>query len=354
MSRVLIHDVVFIKNAKMPKRRQKEVFMRKLIRKMSLALALVLCLSMTACGAKTESNTSETMTGEAVETTVSEVAESESTAATEVTEETESTGDTEEALTAVNPDLDTESWQNLGPGEGTVLEDIKERGVLRACIDATFPPFGFVDPSTNEIHGIGVKILTAVAEELGVELQVDGMPFASCLPALSRGEYDICIACVSITEDRLQVMDFTSPYITTNSTYLIRSEDADKIKTVDDLKGLTIAANLGSNEASNAKSIEGVTVVELDTTADTVMELMTDKVDAVGLVDVVAQRYAEKFDGLAVTENINFTALDKAFPVNKGNEDFLEVLNKVIDEALENGQMDTWFSECIQESLELD
>ena len=88
-----------------------------------------------------------------------------------------------------------------------------EAGKLTMATNATFPPYEMTTDS-GEIEGIDVDTAKAIAEKLGLELQIDDMDFDAALLSVQQGKADIVMAGVTVTDERKAVMDFSDSYAT--------------------------------------------------------------------------------------------------------------------------------------------
>jgi polar amino acid transport system substrate-binding protein len=92
------------------------------------------------------------------------------------------------------------------------LDDIKRAGVLRVATFDSNPPFGFVDPATNHIVGLDVDYAKALADKLGVKLELQPTNPANRIPFLTSGKVDLVLANFTITDERAKQVDFSIPY----------------------------------------------------------------------------------------------------------------------------------------------
>lgn len=120
------------------------------------------------------------------------------------------------------------------------------RDTLRVGTEPTFAPFEFLDTKTQEFSGFDIDLIKAVADKAGYDIKVMNMGFDALIPALSAGTIDVIASGISITEERQKKVDFTSPYYQSGLSYLVRKADAEKIKTFADLKGKTLAVQIGT------------------------------------------------------------------------------------------------------------
>ena len=126
---------------------------------------------------------------------------------------------------------------------GGKLAAIQEAGKIVVCTDAAWAPFEYIGEG-GEPTGIDIEIAQAIADELGVELEVKNIAFDTIPAALSGGDADLALACITITDERKEEMAFTDPY-TTVQQYMVVPADSE-IKTMEDLGGKAVGTHLGT------------------------------------------------------------------------------------------------------------
>ena len=131
-----------------------------------------------------------------------------------------------------------------------------EKDVLVMATNAEFPPYEYHEG--DDIVGIDVEIAEAIAEELGMELQIEDMQFESIIPSVQSGKADIGVAGITVDEDRLENADFSDSY-TTAAQVIIVAEGSD-VSGPDDLKGKKVGVQLGTTGDMFADDIEDATV----------------------------------------------------------------------------------------------
>jgi polar amino acid transport system substrate-binding protein len=107
-------------------------------------------------------------------------------------------------------------------------------------------PFTFLDTQTNTIQGVMVDIITAVGKEAGFGVQVEPMQFSTLIGALTSNRIDVIAAAMYITEPRKQVIDFSDPIYTYGDGLFVPKSDTKEYKTLEDVKGLTVGAQVGT------------------------------------------------------------------------------------------------------------
>lgn len=127
------------------------------------------------------------------------------------------------------------------------VQAIVDRGVLRVGVKNAVIGFGYQDPITSEYSGMEIDIAKALADQLGVDVEFTTVTAATRTELLDSGDIDCVLATFTITEERKQSWDFTTPYYTDHVTVLV--EDASGIKTLEDLKDKLVGVSSGSTSA---------------------------------------------------------------------------------------------------------
>lgn len=208
-------------------------------------------------------------------------------------------------------------------------------GVLKMVTEATFPPYESYEG--GEIVGIDVDIAKAIAEELGMTLEIEDMAFDSLIAAVQSGKADIAAAGMTVTEDRLKNVNFTEPYATGIQVIIVR-EDSD-IKSLDDLAGKKIAVQTGTTGEIYAEDIEGAEIQSFTKATDAVLEVLNGKADAMMIDNEPAKAYVAANEGLKILEE-EFAVEDYAIAIAKENTELLEKINNALKNLKESGKLD--------------
>ncbi len=256
------------------------------------------------------------------------------------TPDTEAVSDTA-SETETGSDDAAESTDEMGP----LLSKIKESGKLIVGTASGYPPYEFVDITSADqaVIGVDMELAQAIADELGVELEIQDMTFSSLLASIPAGTIDMAIAGVSPTDERKETMDFSDSYLFADQVVIINKADADKYKTFDDLKGITLAAEKSTTqEALVQELLPDNTLVSLEHVPECILELKNGKVDGVVVESIVGEQYILADDTLQFADATFDRQKESAIVMDKGNEDLLEIVNKVIKENQDAGNFDTW------------
>ena len=270
---------------------------------MAMATALCLALSLAACGGSSSSSS-------AASAPASSAAASSEAASSEAS-------------------------SSAASGEVTTVVS----GKLTMSTNAAFPPYEMTTDD-GSFEGIDVEIAGAIADKLGLELQIDDMDFDASLLAVQQGKSDMVMAGVTVNEERLAVMDFSDSYATGIQVVIV-PEDSD-ITSIDDLEGKLIGTQRGttgylycSDTPENGGYGEDA-VVAYDDGLTAVQALMNGQVDCVVIDNAPAQSFVESNPGLKILDT-EFAVEDYAIGVNKGNTALLDAINTALAELTEDG-----------------
>ena len=256
---------------------------------LALALAGVLCLGLAACG-------STTTTDDAAGTT----------------------------------STTTEATTNTTEGETLIMGT-----------NAAFPPYEYYDGDV--MVGIDVEMAQAVADKLGMTLEIEDMDFGSIVTAVQSGKIDIGVAGMTVTEERLQNVDFTDSYATGIQVVIV--PEGSDIASIDDMYGKLI----GVQESTTghiycADTVENggfgeENVVAYTTGANAIEALKTGKVDCVVIDNEPAKAFVAANEGLTILET-EFAVEDYAIAVSKDNPELTEAINGALAELKADGTLD--------------
>lgn len=230
------------------------------------------------------------------------------------------------------------------------MKKIEETGKIILGTSADYPPYEFhkLIDGKDQIVGFDIEIAKEIAKGLGAELVIKDMDFGGLLMALQEGKVDFVVAGMTPNEERKKQVDFTKIYYMAKQGVVVRAEDVDKYKTVDDLKGKKVGAQMGAIQEEIAKEqIEGAEVKALGKVSDLVLELKNKKVEAVVMELPVAKAYIDKNPDLALSEiEVKDDTGGSAIAVAKGNEELVEKMNEILDRLIEEGKIDQFVAEA--------
>ncbi|RHW35007.1 cysteine ABC transporter substrate-binding protein [Lysinibacillus yapensis] len=233
------------------------------------------------------------------------------------------------------------------------LEQIQEEGTMTVGIMGTYAPYNFMDKN-KEYVGFDVDIAKELAERLDVEAEFVAQDFSGLIPGLQKDKFDILVSQVTITEDRQKQIDFTEPYIT-NEVKVIVTESNNDIQSVEDFKGRTIGAVMGTNDEAFLRNVlmPEVGKFKLNTYDDvitTLKDLDAGRIDAT-INNVYALKPIVEENGYKVKAVGEPVKSDQAaVAVKKGNTELVEALNAALNEMKQDGTYEEifvkWFDEA--------
>lgn len=216
-----------------------------------------------------------------------------------------------------------------------------EGDVLVMATNAAFPPYEYVED--GEIVGIDAEIAGAIAEDLGMTLEIDDMDFDSIIPAITTGKADIGVAGMTVTEDRLQNVNFSDSYAT-GVQVIIVPEDSD-ITSPDDLANDKMIGvqqgTTGHIYCSDTPENGGFGedhVIAYPNGASAVEALKAGKVDCVVIDNEPAKAFVAQNEGLKILDT-EFVSEDYAIAIAKDNEELLEKVNASLAKLKEDGTL---------------
>ena len=200
-----------------------------------------------------------------------------------------------------------------------------------------FPPFEFVttDGVIGEFDGIDMAIAAKIGEAMGVEVEMQSMEFDSLLVALQNGQIDATIAGMTVTEERAQSVDFSTPYYTATQVMIV--PEGSDITCAADMEGKTIAVVQGYTGETCVSDL-GYEYEAFKKGTECVMELVNGKCDVVVIDSATAQKYVADNEGLTIVEDPDvFASEEYAIAVQKGNTELLDQINAAIEAMLADG-----------------
>ena len=267
-----------------------------------LAAAVCMAAALTACGS---SNSTAETTAAAAETTTADTA----------------AGSTD---TAADTAADTSAAEETEGAGGKIV----------MVTNAEFPPYEYHE--NNTIVGIDADIARAIADQMGMELEIQDMAFESLIPAIQSGKADFAAAGMTVNEERLRNVDFTETYAEAAQVIIVKEGSA--IAAPADLTGKKIGVQTGTTGDIYADDVENAEVQRFNKGMEAVMALTQDKLDAVIIDREPAKVFVKENEGLKILDEA-FTEEEYAIAIKKGNTELLEKMNAAIKELKESGEL---------------
>ena len=211
-----------------------------------------------------------------------------------------------------------------------------EAGKLTMATNATFPPYEMTTDA-GEFEGIDIEAAQAIADKLGLELQIDDMEFDAALLSVQQGKADITMAGITVTDERKAVMAFSDSYATGIQSIIV--PESSDIASPDDLAGKKIGTQRGTTGYIYCTDDFGEdAVVAYDSGLTAVQALNNGQVDAVVIDNAPAKEYVAANPGLKVLET-SYAEEDYAIGMNKDNTALVEAVNAALEELKADGTL---------------
>ncbi len=295
------------------------------MKKIASLLAAVMLLTATLAGCGNSGSGSSTTDTSSASSTASQSSTAEDSSAAE--------GETSSEASA------TEAGDY---GEFTTIEE----GKLIMATNAQFPPYEMVADGEGfngtGFEGIDVEIASAIADKLGLELQIDDMEFDSALLAVQNNTADVMLAGLSYSEERDEVVDFTDSYATGVQVVIVK--DGSDV-TMDNLGEKMIGTQRGTTGyiyASDTPENGGYGedhVLAYDNGATAVQALMNGQIDAVIIDEAPAKEFVAANEGLTILPG-NWVEEQYCAAVDEGNTALQNAINTALNELMDDGTVD--------------
>jgi L-cystine transport system substrate-binding protein len=232
----------------------------------------------------------------------------------------------------------SKSDQSSTTSSDDLLAQIKSSGTLKIGTEGTYAPYTYHNDK-NELVGYDVEVGQAIVKELGVKAEFVETPWDSCIAGLDAKRYDVVMNQVSITDERKEKYDFSTPYTVTKAV-LIVGKDNNDIKSFNDLNGKKAAQGLTSNFTDTAKKY-GADLVNTDGQFNSAIDLIASgRADAtindnVAFYDYLKQKPDAPLKIAATLDD----ASENAVLIRKGNDSFVKAVNDALDKLDKDGTL---------------
>ena len=207
-------------------------------------------------------------------------------------------------------------------------------GTLRMGTNATFPPYEFVGDDGN-VQGIDADIAAAIADKLGMKLEITDMEFDSLIPALQSDTIDVALAGMTVTPDRQENVDFSDSYA--KGVQVIIVKDGSDIASPDDLEGKSIGVQTGTTGDIYCTVDYGQeNVKQFNNGPLAVAALVNGQIDCVVIDQEPAKNYVAANSGLKILDTA-YADEDYAIAIKKGNTELLDKVNGALKELQDDG-----------------
>lgn len=284
-----------------------------------IIVSLGMAMSLAACGSSAEN------TSAPAETTTAPADTVETTQAASTTETTASSTEAATDAAALTAEVTT----------------IKE-GTLMVGVEIGYPPMEYFDTDGATPIGFDVEVANALADYLGLDLELVDTSWDGIFAGVDTGKYDCIISCVSITDERKEQFNLTKPYVS-NHTVLIVPNDSE-IDSMEALNGHSTAvqAETTADDYMKEHSAElGVELFQYDKVINCFDDLKTGRTDSVFTDSVVAAYYLgdEASNYKTVWENDELEPI--GICLKKGNDGLTQAIDDALDALSADGTLGT-------------
>ena len=209
------------------------------------------------------------------------------------------------------------------------------KAVLTMATNAEFPPYEYYQG--DKVVGIDAEVAALIADKLGMELQIVDIAFDSIIPGVQSGKYDMGMAGLTVTPDRLEMVDFSTSYATGVQSVIVKADGA--IQSLDDVAGKMIGVQTtttGDIYASDEFGEEFVT--KYDNGAAAVQALIAGKVDCVIIDNEPAKSYVAANEGLKILET-SYAVEDYAICFAKDNTELKDKVDAALKDLIADGSV---------------
>lgn len=207
---------------------------------------------------------------------------------------------------------------------------------LTMVTNAEFPPYEYKEG--DKVVGIDADVAQAIADKLGMKLEIVDTKFDAIIPGVQSGKYDMGMAGMTVTPDREKSVAFSDSYATGIQSIIVKQ--GSDIKSVDDLSEKTkIGVQLGTTGDIYAKEDFGDEAVqEFDKGADAVQALLAGKIDCVIIDNEPAKSFVASNEGLEILST-SYAEEEYAICFKKDNTELQTKVNGALKELIADGTL---------------
>ena len=228
------------------------------------------------------------------------------------------------------------------------LADIQANGKLVVATSPDWPPYEYIDDAGN-VTGTDVLMVKWMAEQLGVELELQEMAFDACLAAVAMGDVDMVVAGLTYDEERTNAMDLTGIYWNEGDQgLLVRKGEGAAYNTAEAFNGKTVAAQNGTNQQIMVEEqLTGATLELITKIPDGVNMVKNGRVDALAIPKTVYDSVLAENDDLEIAEfAFDFEGGNYIASV-KGEDALTAKIQELIDQINAEGLYQKWVDEIL-------
>ena len=231
--------------------------------------------------------------------------------------------------------LTTAACTAILAGCGTSTDSKAEQDTFIVGMEPTFPPFEFTE--NDKYVGFDIDYAQAIADKIGVKMEVKSLGFDALIPALQSGQIDMIASGMDATPERAKQVAFTDPYFHDGYSVVVKKDNT-SINGFNDLKGRTVGSQVGTKGVDLAQQ-HGATVKQYDANSQGWMELTSGTCDAVVINTSVALYYLQQGGNkdLKIVGDPFLAPDGIAMAVSKDKPETLQKVNKAIADLKADG-----------------
>lgn len=224
------------------------------------------------------------------------------------------------------------------------IQKLLKNNKLVVATSADYPPYEFIKSinGKDEIVGFDIEIVKYIANKWEVDFEIKDVKFESLLLGLESGMYDMVIAGMNPSPDRKA--SFSDIYYSATHGVLVKKENLKNIKKIEDLQGKKLGVQLGTVQEGIVDGLKNVEKKALSLITTLLLELKTEKIDAIIMEKPVAESYALANPDLMVVQEINIEdeSGGSAIAMSQENTELTKEVNKVLKEIKEKNLIEKW------------
>lgn len=227
----------------------------------------------------------------------------------------------------------------MADSKDAAVQEIQKRGVLNVGVKQDVPNFGYLDPESKTYTGLEADLAKKIADSLGVKVNYVPVSAQTRGPLLDNGQVDLVLATFTITDERKELYNFTTPYYTDASGFLVNKSS--NIKSMEDLNHKTIGIAQGAIQGKfllNLAKEKGLDFkfVELGSYPELSLALRAHRIDAFSVDKSILSGYVNKH---TVLLKDSFKSADYGVASKKSNIGLNDYVNQLIQDWKKDGSL---------------
>lgn len=220
-----------------------------------------------------------------------------------------------------------------------------KKETLKVGMEIGYPPFEYYDADGTTPVGVDVELAGALAEEMGMEVELIDTAWDGIFAGLSKGDYNCIISAVTITPDRLLEFDFSKPYIQNYQCIVSLKDGAVKPASVEELAGLKVGYQEETTSDTYLTDYISANGTEIDTyeyakVIQVFDELELGRIDAIICDSTVASSYVGEDSIYEITWQQDSEPEEFGVCIKKGNTELVDKVNTAMEALKSNGKLD--------------